>query len=190
MPTQAWTEVREFISHQVTEGFGTVHEIIEQATHYAFERHGLVNVETDIKQITAQALTEHRRSQADWAGKTDCDRLDRAFEVLNGKCIVARQNFACCLTCGHREIWDEIEEVEKSHPVDGYVFYHLQCTEDAMKSGTLYMAYGSIEEDEECLQRVGHMVVQELCKAGLNASWNGNFNSPIVVTDLVWSRRR
>jgi len=183
-------DVRAFVSRQVREGFDSVHEIIEQTTHYAYEKQGLEDLEPEIRRLVAEALAGHRRKQADWAGQTDCDKLDQAFEALNGLSIVARQNFSCCLNCGHREIWDEIEEVEKQHPVDGYVFYHLQCTEDAVESGTLLMAYGSVEEDEECLQRVGHTVVHELRRAGLNADWNGSINSPITVNDLVWRRRR
>jgi len=35
-------------------------------------------------------------AQREWPSVTDCDRLDRAFADLNGRGIVARQNFACC----------------------------------------------------------------------------------------------
>ncbi len=188
--TKNLDDIRSFIAYRVTEGFDTVHEIIEQATAYAAESSGRKDIQHEIKQLTAESLADHRRKQADWVGQSDCEKLDRAFDALKGKRIVARQNFSCCLNCGHHEIWDEIEEVEKQHSVDGYVFYHLQCTEDAVKTGQLSMAYGSVEDDEECLQRVGRAVVEELQKFGLSAEWNGEIGSPILVNDLVWRRRR
>lgn len=188
--TQDLDNIRSFIADRIVEGFDTVHEIVEEATAYASESYGRENVESEIKSLTAEILADYRRTQNDWQGETDCEKLDRAFAALNTQQIVARQNFSCCLNCGHREIWNEIEEVEERHPVDGYVFYHLQCTEDAVKTGRLFMAYGSVAEDEECLQRVGHAVVQELQNVGLNAEWNGSMNSPISINGLVWRRRR
>ncbi|MCP4887703.1 MAG: hypothetical protein GY904_13930 [Planctomycetaceae bacterium] len=188
--SQNTDDIRSFIAYRVTEGFDTVHEIIEETTAYASESFGHENIDSEIKRLTAEILADHRRKQTDWQGETDCEKLNRAFDALNEQRIVARQNFSCCLNCGHREIWDEIEEVETRHPVDGYVFYHLQCTEDAVKTGQLLMAYGSVEEDEECLQRVVHAVVQELQKVGLNAEWNGSMDSPISVNGLAWRRRR
>jgi hypothetical protein len=183
-------DMRSFIAYRIAEGFDTVHEIIEEATAYAQETHGRENIQPEIKRLIGELLAAHRRKQSDWQEATDCDKLDQAFNTINQLSIVARQNFSCCNNCGHREIWDEIEEVEKHRTVDGYVFYHLQCTEEAVKSGQLRMAYGSVEEDEACLQRVGRTVVQELRKVGLNAEWNGSLDSPIIVNGLVWQRRR
>jgi hypothetical protein len=103
---------------------------------------------------------------------------------------VARQNFACCNNCGFTEIWDEIEQAEKSQPVDGYVFYHLQGTATAIQTGRLLMAYGCIEEHPKILQRVAQNVVAELGRVGLHASWGGTEGHPIVVEGIVWRRRR
>jgi hypothetical protein len=85
---------------------------------------------------------------------------------------------------------DEVEAAEKERPVIGYVFYHLQCTERAIKTGQLLLAYGCIEEGPEALQRVGTAVVAELRRVGLNASWGGTDHHPIVVEGMVWRRRR
>src|SRR5208337_4485547 len=114
---------------RVTEGFESAHEIIENAIHYAFESYEREDLRGVIKRITAESLAGHRAEHAGWEGSTDCDRLDEAFAALNNQGIVARQNFSCCNNCGFTEIWDEIEDEEKRRPVEGYVFYHLQCTE-------------------------------------------------------------
>jgi hypothetical protein len=186
---EAVEDLREFIGHRVREGFESAHEIIVSATEYAygkFER----EFEPEIKRLTAEALAAHQAEQAGWGPTTDCDRLDDAFATLNRQGIVARQDFSCCNNCGFTEIWHEVEEAEKHQPVEGYVFYHLQCTERAIKTGKLLMAYGCVEEDPEAFQRVGNTIVGELRRVGLNASWGGTAGHPIVVEDMVWRRRR
>ena len=187
---QASDDLREFIAHRVHEGFESAHEIIENAQHWAYEKHGRDDLLPEIKRLTADALATHQAEQAGWGPTTDCDRLDSAFAALNAQGIVARQDFSCCNNCGFTEIWDEVEEEEKQHSVEGYVFYHLQCTEQAIKTGQLLMAYGCVEEDPKAFLCVANKIVGELRKVGLNASWGGTDGHPIVVEELVWRRRR
>lgn len=70
------------------------------------------------------------------------------------------------------------------------MFYHLQATELAIKTGQFLMAYGCVEDDPEAFQRVGSAVVAELQRVGLNASWGGTPGHPIVADSIVWRRRR
>ncbi len=187
---QSFEEIRDFVAGRVHEGFESAHEIIENAQHWAFEKHGRDDLLPEIKRLTAEALAAHQAEQAGWGPTTDCDRLDSAFAALNAQGIVARQDFSCCNNCGFTEIWDEVEEEEKRHPVEGYVFYHLQCTESAIETGKLLMAYGCVEEDPQAFFRVANKIVAELRNSGLNASWGGTDGHPIVVDGLVWRRRR
>ena len=185
----ALEDLREFIEYRVREGFESVHEIVENATDYAygkFER----DFEPEIKRLTAELIAAHRSDQAEWGASTDCDRLDEAFAALNRQGIVARQDFSCCNNCGFTEIWDEVEEAEKQQPIEGYVFYHLQATQRAVESGQLLMAYGCVEDDPEAFKHVSNTLVTELRRVGLNASWGGTTGHPIVVEDMVWRRRR
>lgn len=183
-------DLQAFIAYSVREGFESVHEIIENATDYAFEKYQRDDLHPEIKRITAELIAAHRAKQAKWKGPTDCDRLDEAFAALNQQGIVARQDFSCCNNCGFTEIWDEIEEEEKRQPVEGYVFYHLQATETAIESGQLLLAYGCVEEGEAALVRIANKVVAELRRVGLDASWGGTAYHPIVVDGIVWRRRR
>jgi hypothetical protein len=182
--------LREFIAGRVLEGFESAHDIVENASHWAYEKYNRDDLLPEIKRLTVEALAAHHAEQAGWGPTTDCDRLDAAFAELNASGIVARQDFSCCNNCGFTEIWDEVEEAEKKQPIEGYVFYHLQCTEQAIKTGRLLMAYGSIEEGQEAFQRVGQKIVASLKQAGLKASWAGTDRDPIVVDDIVWRRRR
>jgi hypothetical protein len=183
-------DLRAFIAYQVQEGFDAAHDIIENATHFAFEKLGREDLQPEIQRITAETLAAHQAELAGWEGLTDCDRLDVAFAALNCQGIVARQNFSCCNTCGFTEIWHEVEAEEERQPVEGYVFYHLQATESAIASGQLLMAYGCVEGDEATLSLVATKVVAELRRAGLNASWGGTADHPIEVDGMVWRRRR
>lgn len=183
-------DLLEFIAHRVHEGFESAHEIVENAHAWAYERYGRDDLLPEIKRLTAQALTAHQTEQAGWGPTTDCDRLDEAFAAMNAKGIVARQDFSCCNNCGFTEIWDEVEQAEKHGPVEGYAFYHLQCTERAIKTGQLLMAYGCVEDDPEAFQQVANKIVAELRRVGLNASWGGTDRHPIVVDGMVWRRRR
>jgi hypothetical protein len=187
---EALEDLRGFIAYRVREGFESVHEIVENAVDYAYEKYERDDLEPEIKRLTAELLTSHRAEQAGWGPTTDCDRLDEAFAALNAQGIVARQDFSCCNNCGFTEIWDEVEQAEKQSPVEGYVFYHLQCTERAIKTGQLLIAYGCIEDHPEALRRVANKVVTELRRVGLDASWGGTTGHPIVVEGIVWRRRR
>jgi hypothetical protein len=109
----------------VREGFDSVHEIMEDAAHYALEKYEREDLHPEILRLTAELIALHQAEQASWEGKTDCDRLDEAFAALNRQGIVARPDFSCCNNCGFTDIWDEIEEAEKRQAVEGYAFYHL-----------------------------------------------------------------
>jgi hypothetical protein len=183
-------DLRDFIANRVREGFESAHEIIENAENWARETYESDDLLPQIKRLTGEALAAHQAEQAGWGPTTDCDRLDAAFAALNDQGIVARQDFSCCNNCGFTEIWDEVEKVESHHPVKGYVFYHLQCTEHAIETGRLLIAYGSVKEDKQAFHAVANTIVAELCRSGLNATWEGTAGHPIVVEGLVWRRRR
>jgi hypothetical protein len=132
---KALESVREFISQRVKEGFESAHEIVQNAQDWMCEEYSRDDLFPEIKRLTAELISAHRAEQVGWGPTTDCDRLDEAFDALNRDGIVARQDFSCCNNCGFTEIWIEVEQAEKRQHVDGYVFYHLQCTEHAIKTG-------------------------------------------------------
>jgi hypothetical protein len=187
--TNTFSEIREFIEYRAREGFDSVHEIIDDACKWAYEKYNRDDLLSAIKGLTAEVFAAYQDEQVEWGRKTDCDRLDEAFAALNRQGLVARQNLSCCNNCGFTEIWSEVERAEQEQPVIGYVFYHLQCTARAIKTGQLLMAYGSVDDEPEILKQVAETVVTELQRVGLNASWGGTENHPIAVEDVVWQRR-
>jgi hypothetical protein len=183
-------EIRSFVADRVAEGFASEAEIVESATeHFEYET-GQTGLGPEVARITAEEMGKHLRAQRLWARPTDCDRLDWAFAELDRAGIVARQNFTCCSTCGHHEIWDEIEQTKTRRRVEGYVFYHMQDTESAFAGGGLFLAYGAVKEGEEALIAVGEKIVLALERAGLRTEWNGNGDRRIQVVGLDWKRFR
>src|SRR5260221_3816089 len=75
-------------------------------------------------------------------------KLNDAFKLLRSNKLIARQNSACCGTCGSYEIATKIEALHDANkPVMGYVFYNRQSNEALtgdhwkLADGRLYISY-------------------------------------------------
>ena len=60
--------------------------------------------QSEIRSALIQEIEAVQSEQTKWPVLTDFDRLELAFDMLDDKDIVARQNFTCCGTCGAAEI--------------------------------------------------------------------------------------
>ncbi|MCX4777940.1 DUF6891 domain-containing protein [Streptomyces sp. NBC_01264] len=127
---------------------------------------------------------ERLAEQAGWVGETDPDRLARAFAALDSAGITARENFACCRSCG-------LAEIRGAGPEDarGFVFFHAQCTEGAAAGGDLWLLYGGFEQSEELTASVGQEVTRALDAVGLSWTWDGSAQDAIRVTGMEWKKR-
>jgi len=187
---QALKEMQEYIQLDVKAGYDTREKMIDNAIDYLLGEYDPQWLEEQAIKLTDDCLAEHLREQKEWLHETDCDRLDEAFAELDRHGIVARQHFTCCQTCGHAEINAEIAKTQKHRPVLGYVFFHWQDTESAVRSDYLYLAYGSVSGKERESQMIASEVVAALQRAGLQAEWNGSIRSRICIKNIVWQRRR
>jgi hypothetical protein len=171
------------------EGFDDPGRIIESAVEMVEADLDDDELRAHAERLTAESLEEHQRRQSEWAGPTDCDRLDQAFAALEEQGIIARQNFSCCQNCGHAEIGEEIANAEaEGRKVQGYTFYHMQDTEGACEGGFLYLAYGS-NGNRAQIVRIGRRIARALEQAGLTVEWDGSAAQRIGV-QLHWRRRR
>ncbi|HEX6037889.1 DUF6891 domain-containing protein, partial [Longimicrobium sp.] len=178
-------ELRDAVRRELRMGFTPADEIVEVAVEVMDGQERLRPAAEHLFRVESQAL---RREQATWPAETDCDRLDRAFEALEERGIVARQNFSCCQSCGSREIWGEVDEAEEmGMDVRGHTYYHVQDTEGAVEGGGLHLAYGAMEEGG--IVDVGREIVEVLNAHGLATDWNGSPDLRIHV-QLDWKRRR
>lgn len=131
-------------------------------------------------------LAQLSSEQAQWPDQTDCHKLDKALEKLEDQGIVARQNFSCCGTCGSTEIWDEVDAVQaEGNDVKGYVFYHMQDTENAVEGNGVF--FNHVATDGRMAEDTARMLVEALKEAGLAPEWNGSVNTRVFVP-LDWKR--
>lgn len=175
------TELAEHVRVQLAIGHHDVDAIVEEA----IEIFGVD--EAAVRALVDAAVT----AREGWPAVTDCDRLDAAFAELERSGIRARQHFACCASCGHYEISEDIYFARDvwEERVDGYVFYHRQDTETAVTRGLLHLRYATLGSDPAATTAIGHRVYAALQAAGLEVAWNGEPASTIQLRNLRWQRR-
>lgn len=178
-------ELRGAVRSELRMGFTPADEVVEEVLAYLEAEERMRPAVEHLFRVESEAL---RREQAEWPAVTDCDRLDAAFGELEGRGIVARQNFSCCQSCGSREIWEEVDEAERlGASVRGHTYYHVQDTQGAAEGGGLYLAYGAVEE--EGIVEIGREVAAVLNAHGLATEWDGSPEKRIRVP-MDWKRRR
>ena len=186
---EALKEIRAHIKREVAMGFSPDDDILESATEFAEDEYKEFQLSSAVPGILSKAIEEHVKNQHLWPEITDCDRLDAAFADLEKNGIVARQDFACCQTCGHAEIDDEISEAMKHNSIVGFTFYHHQDTQRATDQGELLLAYGGLDGEDESTLNIGRRIVACLKRHDLKVMWKEDVKKRIQVT-LDWKRRR
>jgi hypothetical protein len=191
MSESALQELRDVIQVDVKAGFCNRQEVIDSGIDFLLGDYDVDWIEEHATKITDELLAQHYVEQQSWIAETDCDRLSEAFAELERSGIVARHNFTCCQTCGHSEISYEVEAAEEAgNRVRGYVFYHMQDTESAVRRGYLYLAYGALSGKENESESVAREIVETLMRNGLEPDWNGSIRTRICIRDIKWQWRR
>lgn len=190
LPSETFEELRSYIERDVAAGFLSAEEIVESAVDVLEGEADTAALTAEAERLCAEALVAHDAAQLSWPAVTDCDKLDEAFEDLESRGIVARQNFTCCGTCGAAEIVDEMRKKAASGcRVIGYAFYHAQDTESAAEGHGIYLNYGSTPDSEDGALAIARVVVETLRARGLAPFWDGSVKRRIAVP-LDWRRRR
>ncbi|MFI0371019.1 DUF6891 domain-containing protein [Actinomadura sp. 1N219] len=166
-----------------------LHELIRfhlargQDGHRAILNHcaAYLGDDTDVTATVAEEFASYLEDQRTWPDVLDSDRLLRAFGDLNTTGIVARTDFACCLTCGTNDIGGEVPSDQQRR---GYVFTHRQDMETAAAGGGCDLAFGSFHGTD-----IGEEIVTALRTHGLAPEWSGDPSDRIHVP-LTWRRRR
>jgi hypothetical protein len=173
-----------YIGTAVRGGFQTRDEIIEAAMEIAEDTAAASadDVARHVDEVAARLL----REQSSWPAVTDSDRLDSAFAALERAGILARQDFACCQSCAHAEIWDEAADPSKWR---GYAFYHQQDTEAAVDGNGLYLGFGAKVAGASESASIGSEIAEALRAEGLQVVWDGDVRTRIGVRPFAWQRR-
>ena len=182
-------EVRQHILQLLKVGTIPYDELVEAVLDFFVDEHDEEPLTECANRLVPLLYDTFVEEQSMWPKETDCDRLDKAFAVLENEGIVARQDFTCCQTCGHSEIWDEITEATKTKKVLGYTFYHHQDLEWIVEIGECLLAFGATSENENDALRVGEIICKTLRKEGFNVQWDGSLNTRILIKDIDWKMR-
>jgi hypothetical protein len=144
-----------------------------------------------------------RTAEMSWPERTDCDRLDEAFDKLNQRGIFARQYQGYTQSDGHEDMSEALVEAEaEGGEFTGYCFYTAQDAENAVNGQTsLYLAFGTnLEQPGEVQQALGapdnvgaaeagQAIVDTLRELGFDVAWDGTPASRIEIRHLDWKRR-
>lgn len=155
---------------------------MEQQAHDSFPAQPAFSWQTLPAQPDTQRLRQHLAQQTAGAAISQVDRLETAFMALQAHGVLARHDYSCCSTCGSAEIRDEMAgAVRAGQPVDGFVFYHWQDTDDAAAAGRLALSFGSRLGGPKGVAEIGGQVAQALRDAGLQIEWDGSVHNRIGV---------
>ena len=131
--------------------------------------------------------TKFRQEHSDELMETR-QKVLKAFSALRNRGFLARANFMCCSTCAGYDLAVTAVKIKKDgKDVKGCVFWHHQDDEGYWANGNLFLGYGPLETREYgtiglTTEEVGKIVCEELKRAGVEPTWNGNTNERIVVT--------
>ncbi len=185
LPTAVLADIREDMTLLLAEG-GPADDVARQLVRW-YRRH--LNL-TSARRRVARAVAAQRREQTSWPAVTDCDRLDAAFAALEAAGVLARHSYMGCSADGHAELYREaVAARETGERVRGYVFYHFQCFEAAVKGHVLYLAFAAVPSGKAADKRVAGRIVAALAAAGLKPAWDGDPYRSVFVP-LIWQRRR
>jgi len=110
------------------------------------------------------------------------NKLDKAFNLMNEKGLIARQDHFCCRTCAVYDLASEMEDVlTEGKSVKGFAYYHGQDTMVLEEGNDFHIGYGTVGEDEADLVKVGKIVVDCLEEAGIQWRWKGSADTRIKV---------
>ncbi len=179
-----YEQLVERVQLSIAGGYATRAEVIELAEDYLVSGEDRPVSREQAVALVDRLWLERLREQETWRGETDPERLTRAFSALEDAGIVAREDFACCSTCGRSEI-----KAEASEGAVGFVFFHGQCTDRAAAGGALMLYYGGFDDSQDTTASVARHVVAELEQVGLSVEWSGDTARAIEVTPLDWRRR-
>jgi len=145
-----------------------------------------------LKAYIAREFREHGRREAAWREATTNDAIDRAFDELGHRGVIALQNAGSTLSDG----WSDVHETASGLPTParGAVFYHGQDLESGVAGGGLMLAFGAFEEDPVKRDAAGVAIAREVCEVlaahGVRVKWDGDARSRIEVRPFPWRKRR
>jgi hypothetical protein len=119
-------------------------------------------------------------------------KLNKAFDLLRRRGLIARQRFSCCNSCAWYELATYVEEKIDKTPkakdaIKGCVFYSRQGGFfDGRRVTNLYLQFGHVSTTKHGdvgapTIEVGKMVCDALKEVGLVPQWDGTESDCVCV---------
>ncbi len=165
---------------------------------YSPEEVGIIiedNFDTDPNEKWLRAAIERefaakRTAEQTWPEETECDRLERSFEMLETRGIIVECN-ADDNDEGAAAVNDLYKQAgaEKSKFI-GYCFYTEQEKERAVERPGMYLAFGAFGGNDSQAVAVGEILREEFERVGFDVEWDGNpKNWLIFLSKFCWQKR-
>lgn len=109
-------------------------------------------------------------------------KISQLFAALRKHDLIAKQNFACCMTCASTELGDMLDQDKTKK---GAVFYHHQDAQRFARTGELYLGYiDALDNDQDGepeQKRIARLIIDEATKLGLKTEWSGDTSERVLV---------
>ena len=182
---RARKDLRDFVWSAVRFGLDTPEEIREAARARGTGRLAAQTSANTVERALNDALHEKRHRESAWTTPTDNDRLDRAFQLLEGRGIVARQDFKQDSEAAIAALESTLGR--RLARFRGFTFFHRADVEHTDR-GWLYLSYGALDRHAATGREVGREVVAALLQVGLRPKWNGSFERRVGIP-ITWQKR-
>jgi hypothetical protein len=139
-----------------------------------------------------QRLADHAAREATWKGRTDAEKIDRAFAALETDGILARQNFEDNEDNAEEAIAEEAKQAKAAgRKLRGWVYFTTEGTRQAVLEKKMVVYASAFSQSDGALAAVDSDVLARLQGAGLTADWPyRNAAYAITVSGLDWKKRR
>lgn len=143
-----------------------------------------------LRRVIRTEVTAKRKAEKTWPEVTDCDRLDRAFDALEGQGIIAIHRAGFTQSEGLYEVEELYNEAGgKESNYAGHCFYTDQDQEGAINGGGLYIGFGHLSGSDAKGVEVGQLLRKALETEGLTVEWDGSIKTRIYLKGFRWQRR-
>ena len=182
-------DAAEYIRYYVWSGYYGPDEVFDIIDDEVFEGDG--EDEAWLRTAIRRAFRKKRAAERTWPEITDCDRLDRAFEELQGQGILVSHKTGYTQQDGLDVVTELYKEAGgKKSGLAGYCFYTIQDVETALWSDVgLWLAFGAFLRGREHGVAVGRRLRDVFERFGFNVVWDGTIDSRLLLSGFRWQRR-
>ncbi len=142
-----------------------------------------------LRSHTERFLEKERLGEATWSEATVNDRITSAFEELNRRGVLAREDLGLAIQDGWGYAGVDAEPTHR-----GVVFFHHEDVIDGVGGHGLLLAFGALgaqpSEDDAASAALAREVVAVLQTNGIPCSWNHSVTERIRIAPFEWRRRR